>query len=477
MADKFLGRRGSIADRRSFFGESAEADALSIETLLPNVVSLLKKSPPLTSTRIEFRVVADNSHALIWTSGTDGLCNWFNRGWLEFTGRSMEQELGNGWTEGVYPQHFQPCVDQYIKHFNAHEEFLLEYRLRRSDGEYRWILDSGTPVFDHEGIFLGYNGVCFDINGRKESENEARIAAIAFNTQEGIFITDTNKCLLRVNHAFTVITGYSKEEAIGSIHKLLISGIHTKKFYKVMWENISRSGFWAGEIWNRRKNGELYLISITITAIKDDAGVVTNYLSNFIDVTKQKELQDQVHNLAFYDALTNLPNRSLLNERLTQAIAINKRSGFYAALMFLDLDNFKPLNDLHGHMVGDLLLIQVAERLKNCVREMDTVARFGGDEFVVFLSELSQDKSDSLSQAKTIAEKIRSSLSEPYVLHIHNEEASSSMVEHSCTVSIGVLVFFNNEADKQELIKRADLTMYRAKDAGRNQIRFYGEKD
>ncbi len=433
--------------------------------------------PPLTGLRIEFRDAADNSPALIWMAGKDGLCNWFNRGWLEFTGRTMEQEIGNGWTEGVHAQDLQHCIDQYLEHFNAREEFLLEYRLRRLDGQYRWILDSGTPVFDPEGSFLGYNGVCFDINARKESENEARIAAIAFNAQEGISVTDANKCILRVNQAFTTITGYGKEEAIGCTHRLLTSGIHNKEFYTIMWDNISRSGFWAGEIWNRRKNGELYVISITITAIKDDAGVVTNYLSNFIDITKQKELEDQVHHLAFYDALTNLPNRALLNDRLTQGIALSKRSGCYGALMFLDLDNFKPLNDLHGHMVGDLLLIQVAERLNKCVREIDTVARFGGDEFIVLLSELSPDKSDSRSRAKTIAEKIRSSLSEPYLLEIHHENGASSTVDHCCTVSIGVLVFLKNEASQQELMRRADAAMYEAKDAGRNQIRFYGDND
>ena len=172
MTDKFSDRRGLMADRRSILGESAQADALSIETLPPNVASLLKKNPPLTSGRARFHVVADNSPALIWTAGTDGLCNWFNKGWLEFTGRTMAQELGNGWTEGVHPQDFQPCVDQYLQHFKAHEEFLIEYRLRRSDGQYRWILDSGTPVFDTDGKFLGYNGVCFDIQERKESDSE-----------------------------------------------------------------------------------------------------------------------------------------------------------------------------------------------------------------------------------------------------------------------------------------------------------------
>jgi PAS domain S-box-containing protein len=172
MTDKFSDRRGLMADRRSILGESAQADALSIETLPPNVASLLKKNPPLTSGRTRFHVVADNSPALIWTAGTDGLCNWFNKGWLEFTGRTMAQELGNGWTEGVHPQDFQLCVDQYLQHFKAHEEFLIEYRLRRSDGQYRWILDSGTPVFDTDGKFIGYNGVCFDIQERKESDSE-----------------------------------------------------------------------------------------------------------------------------------------------------------------------------------------------------------------------------------------------------------------------------------------------------------------
>ena len=166
MADKFSDRRGLMADRRSVLGESAQADTLLIKTAAP-----LKNFPSLSSSMTQFYAVADNSPALIWTAGTDGLCNWFNKGWLEFTGRTMAQELGNGWTEGVHPQDFQPCVDQYLKHFKAHEEFLIEYRLRRSDGQYRWILDSGTPVFDADVKFIGYNGVCFDIHYRKESDD------------------------------------------------------------------------------------------------------------------------------------------------------------------------------------------------------------------------------------------------------------------------------------------------------------------
>jgi len=190
------------------------------------------------------------------------------------------------------------------------------------------------------------------------------------------------------------------------------------------------------------------------------------------DITDRKQIGDQVQQLAFYDPLTNLPNRRLLNDRLGQAMAANKRSGCYGALMFLDLDNFKPLNDEHGHEVGDLLLIEVATRLTNCVRQMDTVARFGGDEFVVVTGELETDKAESSAQAGIIAEKIRSTLSEPYLLTIKNEGKADLCIEHHCTVSIGVALFSNHEASQGDILKWADKAMYQAKEIGRNTVRF-----
>ena len=199
-----------------------------------------------------------------------------------------------------------------------------------------------------------------------------------------------------------------------------------------------------------------------------DGGFVTIYS----DITERKQMEDQVLQLAFYDDLTKLPNRRLLNDRLSQTMAASKRSSCYGALMFLDLDNFKPLNDTHGHVVGDLLLIEVADRLKACVREMDTVARFGGDEFVVMLSDLNADKAESTSQAEIVAEKIRSRLSEPYLLTIRHEGKADGTVEHLCTVSIGVTLFINHEASQDDILKWADAAMYQAKDAGRDAIRF-----
>ena len=191
-----------------------------------------------------------------------------------------------------------------------------------------------------------------------------------------------------------------------------------------------------------------------------------------VDITERKQMEDQVRQLALYDALTQLPNRRLLNDRLSQTLAASKRSGCYGALMFLDLDHFKPLNDVYGHAVGDALLIEAADRLKSCVREMDTVARFGGDEFVVILSELNTDQDQSMAQAGIVAEKIRSALSEPYRLTLRRDGKPDTAVEHRCTVSMGVIIFVNHEGNPDDLIKWADGAMYQAKEAGRNVIQF-----
>lgn len=428
------------------------------------------------------------------------------------------------------------------------------------------------------------------INYRSSTETDLRIAATAFECQEGMAVTDANTVFLRVNRAFTEITGYSAKEIVGKKAEILRSDRHDAPFYAELTKCVRRHGGWSGEIWERRKNGEVYLVWLTITAVKDDTGKVANYVGTVTDMTEMKKVEEELREskklfqlliehapisllmldrelryvavsrrfledtalvgkdiigrshyecqpeiperwreahrralagetvryeadrfspadgielwiqweaipwrmangevggiiivseniterkvaeeettrLAFYDPLTSLPNRRLLLDRLKQALASAIRSRCKGALLFIDLDNFKTLNDSLGHDIGDLLLQQVAERLTNCVREVDTVARLGGDEFVVMLEELSESTKDAAVQVEIIGEKILTSLGRSYTLCKH---------EHLCTASIGAALFGESGENMEELLKQADIAMFRAKAEGRNTLRFFG---
>jgi diguanylate cyclase (GGDEF)-like protein/PAS domain S-box-containing protein len=294
--------------------------------------------------------------------------------------------------------------------------------------------------------------------------DELRIAATVFESQEGMMVTDANTLILRVNSAFEHINGYSAGEIIGKTPKFLQSGRHDADFYAAMWDSIRRTGCWKGEIYNQSKSGDIYPEYLTITAVHDKNGVVTNYVATFTDIRITKSALEEVERLAFYDPLTGLPNRRLLRERLKLVLATNHRNGEHAALLFLDIDHFKILNDTLGHNIGDLLLQQVAQRLSSCVREVDTVARLGGDEFVVLLTELSEEALEAAAQADVIGHKILNLLSEPYLLYTQDYLSSSS---------IGVTVFDNKRQVIDELIKQADIAMYAAKISGRNALRFF----
>ena len=332
------------------------------------------------------------------------------------------------------------------------------------DNTPRWICQRGELEFFPDGRPQRCVGTVQDITAIKHSEDEIRIAATAFESQEGMIITDAGQRILRVNAAFTRISGYNLEDVSGRTPALFKSGRHDQAFYQAMWESIAAKGSWQGEIWNRRKNGEVFPEWLTITAVKNSSGRITHYVGALTDITLRKSAEDEIRNLAFYDPLTRLPNRRLLLDRLHQALASSARSGRQGALLFLDLDHFKTLNDTLGHDIGDLLLQHTAQRLATCIREGDTVARFGGDEFVVMLVDLSTIHEQSLVQAETIGEKILTALSQPYDLSGH---------EYRNTASVGVTLFSNHQATPLELLKEADLAMYAAKATGRNTLRFF----
>lgn len=313
-----------------------------------------------------------------------------------------------------------------------------------------------------------------DISERKKADEELRIAAITFESQSGILVTDAKGVILRVNQSFTHSTGYGQEEVIGKTPMLLQSGRHDLSFFQDQQRSLSEKNYWQGEMWNRHKDGKIYAEWVTILGVIDPDGRTTHYVYTLSDITRNPQAEAEIHRLAYYDALTQLPNRRLLLDRLSHAMASSSRSGNYGALLFLDLDHFKEINDTRGHDVGDELLVNVAQRLHDTLREGDTisimgsrtVSRLGGDEFVVVLEDLSAKSGEAANQARQVAEKLHETLSQPYVL---------SSGKLFCTTSIGVTLFYRHDLDADTLLKQADLALFGAKEAGGNTLRFFDE--
>ncbi len=303
-----------------------------------------------------------------------------------------------------------------------------------------------------------------DISERWRADEELRVAATAFEAREGMMITSPQARILRVNKAFSEVTGFSAEQAVGQTPQILRSERHPDRFFRTMWRALNETGSWRGELWNRRPNGEDYPVWLTITAVKDERGQTSHYVATLTDITERKASEARINRLAFYDSLTELPNRRLLHDRLDQALATSARMGNLGAILFLDLDDFKTLNDNRGHYIGDLLLIAVAKRLRDSVRQEDTVGRLGGDEFLVVLEGLSKDRDQAQAQVQSFAEKILDHLNQPYQL----EDS-----EYVATPSLGITLFDPEIQDCDELLKQADQAMYQAKASGRNTYRFF----
>jgi len=303
-----------------------------------------------------------------------------------------------------------------------------------------------------------------NIRARKLAEDDLRVSAVAFETNQCIMVLDANETVLKVNRAYTATTGYTMEDVAGHVPRMVETSEQDVKFFAEIREQARRTGSWRGEMLNRRKNGQVYLALTSVIVVYADDGSISNYVVAFSDLTEQKAAEKEINDLAFYDMLTGLPNRRMLLDRLGHAVALSNRTGRQDALLHIDLDNFKTLNDTLGHGKGDMMLQQVAARIRACIRDCDTVARIGGDEFTVILEGLHKNAQDAKADAEVIAKKILASLARPYHLGERNFQGSAS---------IGIALFGEHAESAEDLLRRADLAMHEAKASGRNMLRFF----
>ena len=425
--------------------------------------SLLQAQTLLAESHERYVELYDFSPVGYLTLTAEGTISQINPAAADLLRRPREKLLKRPFRNFVLPESVERMNGLLTGALEYDESALTELMLKRADGSFfhaelvcrRKFPPHGPPVL-HIAIS--------DISDRKRAEQQMRIAATAFESQEGMFIMNADRVILRVNSAFSRITGYTSVAALGQEMNLLSSSCHDPDFYAGIWEAAARTGSWQGEIWSRRQDGEVFNGWLTLSAVCGEGESISHYVGTLTDNTLRKAEEERVKHLAFYDSLTQLPNRQLLLNRLQQALAASIRSGREGALLFIDLDNFKRLNDTLGHSMGDLLLQQVAQRLTTCIREGDTVARLGGDEFVVMLEDLSENLQEAAEQIEAVGEKVLLTLNRPYDLDGH---------EYHSTPSIGATLFHHHKDSVAELLKSADLAMYNAKAAGRNVLRFF----
>ena len=409
----------------------------------------------MAASEARFRTMADSAPVLIWLSGPDKKYTWFNRRWQDFTGRTLEQKPGEDWAECVHPDDLKTCMDTYADHFDRHQRCTLEYRLKRHDGKYRWVTDTGIPLFDPEGQLTGYIGSCIDITEHKDYESRLELSSRVFtDAREAIAITDEKGLVLEVNQTYCRLTGHGEPEICGRLLGLLRSEQHPPEFFTALWHDLETKGHWYGEIWDQRKNGEAFAALVSISAVCDTRHRIQNYVVLFSDITRIKDHQRQLEHAAHYDALTLLPNRALLADRLGQAMSQCQRRGTSLAVIYVDLDGFKAVNDQYGHDAGDQLLIELSGRMLETLRDGDTLARMGGDEFVAVVTDLTD-----LEDCRPILTRLRTAAAHPVPIGTSTLQVSASL---------GVTYFPRDNVDADQLLRHADQAMYIAKQIGRN---------
>jgi diguanylate cyclase (GGDEF)-like protein/PAS domain S-box-containing protein len=439
--------------------------ALIREKVDKRTEELNRTNKKLAASESQFRQLVQLQSAIVWRVDPKT---------FQFTFVSDEAQTILGYPpeqwvreKGFWPKYIYAddlwAIDFCHQQMHKLQDYEFEYRMVASDGRLVWLRDFVNLKVE-EGEVKEMVGFMIDITDQKSAEEQLRLAATTFESMQGIIITDKNARILRVNKAFTEISGYSAEEAIGKNPSFLKSGRHEETYYKELWQQLNETGRFEGEIWNRHKNGEIYPLWQTISAVKNERGETTHYVSVFSDITEKKEAETRIHSLAFYDPLTGLPNRRLLLDRLEHELATARRHDKFGCIIFLDLDRFKVLNDSLGHHIGDELLVQVAIRLEVTLREEDTPSRLGGDEFVILVPANVDSLKEAGESGLVIAEKIKNALEQPYYLNEY---------EHHFTCSIGITLFPEAEEKPDDLIQQADTAMYRSKASGRNTISFF----
>lgn len=408
------------------------------------------------------QALIDNFPFMVWLKDRDGRFLAVNRQVAEACGEPDQKGVKGKTDTDLWPAEL---ARQYVRDdhvvMTTGKSLSVEEQITNR-GERRWIETYKAPVVDRNGELLGTVGFARDISDRRRADEELRLADRVFNsTVEGVLVTDAEGCILTVNPAFETITGYRKDEVVGGNPRILKSGRHHSEFYREIWRSVNATGQWRGELWNRRKSGEIYPQWLTISVVRGSDEQITHYVAVFSDISTLKVAQEKIDFLAYHDSLTRLPNRILLRDRLEHALMRARREKGALALLFFDLDRFKSVNDTLGHTVGDELLIDVGNCISRLIRASDTLARLGGDEFVLLM----EDETD-VRQVTTVARKMLDVFSTPRTVGGH---------ALTVTASIGIARYPDDGDDADTLLKHADLAMYEAKSQGRNTYQFFSQ--
>jgi diguanylate cyclase (GGDEF)-like protein/PAS domain S-box-containing protein len=448
---------------------------VGVTSLIQDITEKTRIQMSLKEAENKFREQSKRYAEVIWGANI-GTWEWniptgdivLNERWTEMLGYSvkeLEPISINTWASMLHPDDAE-INNVLLSGFldNKIEDYESEFRMLHKNGHWVWVLARGRVVtWTHDDKPMRMSGTHQDITKSKQSDEDIKLAASVFTyAREGIVITDTTGVIINVNNAFTVITGYTLDDVIGKNPRLLKSERHLPEFYKDMWDTLLEKGYWSGEIWNTRKNGEVYPEILTISAVLDNIGKVKNYLGLFNDITAIKAHQSQLERIAHYDMLTHLPNRTLLSDRLTQSMNRCQRQNTLIAVAFLDLDRFKIVNDTYGHDFGDKLLIIISNRMTDALRSEDTLARIGGDEFVAIMDNIS-----SVEECEPILERI---------LRAASDSVDIDGIRIDVSASIGVSIYPQDGTDADQLMRNADQAMYVAKQQGKNRYHLFDSK-